>query len=46
VTYLWVGDRWRCLATVFDLYGRKIVGFALSDFPDSELTKNDFRHSM
>ena len=39
VTYLWVGDRWRYLATVLDLYGRKIVGFALSDSPDSELTK-------
>ena len=39
VTYLWVGDRWRYLATVLDLYGRKIVGFALSDSPDSALTK-------
>jgi putative transposase len=39
VTYLWVGDRWRYLATVLDLYSRKIVGFALSDSPDSELTK-------
>lgn len=38
VTYLWVGDRWRYLATVLDLYGRKIVGFALSDSPGSELT--------
>lgn len=39
VTYLWIGDRWIYLATVLDLYGRKIVGFALSDSPDSELTK-------
>jgi putative transposase len=39
VTYLWVGDRWRYLGTVLDLYSRKIVGFALSDSPDSELTK-------
>jgi putative transposase len=39
VTYLWVGDRWRYLATVLDLYSRKIAGFALSDSPDSELTK-------
>jgi len=39
VTYLWVGDRWRYLAVVLDLYSRKIVGFALSDSPDSELTK-------
>ena len=39
VTYLWIGSRWRYLATVLDLYSRKIVGFALSDSPDSELTK-------
>lgn len=39
VTYLWVGSRWRYLATVLDLYSRKIIGFALSDSPDSELTK-------
>lgn len=39
VTYLWVGNQWRYLATVLDLYSRKIVGFALSDSPDSELTK-------
>ena len=39
VTYLWVGDRWRYLAAVLDLYSRKIVGFAISDSPDSELTK-------
>ncbi|MFT5420928.1 MAG: putative transposase [Candidatus Endobugula sp.] len=39
VTYLWVGNRWRYLATVLDLYSRKIVGFALSNSPDSELTK-------
>jgi len=39
VTYLWTGDKWHYLATVLDLYGRKLVGFALSDSPDSELTK-------
>ncbi len=39
VTYLWIGDKWHYLATVLDLYGRKIVGFSLSDSPDSELTK-------
>lgn len=39
VTYLWVGNKWRYLATALDLYNRKIVGFALSDSPDSELTK-------
>ncbi len=39
VTYLWIGDRWLYLATVLDLYGRKIVGYALSFSPDCELTK-------
>ncbi len=39
VTYLWVGDQWYYLAAVLDLYGRKIVGFAMSDSPDSNLTK-------
>lgn len=38
VTYLWVGTHWLYLAAVLDLYSRKIVGFALSDSPDSALT--------
>jgi len=38
ITYLWVGDQWYYLAAVLDLYGRKIVGFAMSDSPDSNLT--------
>ena len=39
VTYIWVGNKWRYLAAVLDLYNRKIVGFAISDSPDSKLTK-------
>jgi len=39
VTYLWVGNKWQYLAAVLDLYSRKIVGFALSNSPDSKLTK-------
>lgn len=39
VTYLWTGEQWHYLAVVLDLYGRKVIGFALSDSPDSELTK-------
>ena len=38
VTYIWAGDQWLYLAAVMDLYSRKIVGWACSDSPDSELT--------
>lgn len=38
VTYIWAGERWVYLALVIDLYARRIVGWAYSDSPDSELT--------
>jgi putative transposase len=38
VTYIWAGTQWLYLAVVLDLYARKIVGWACSDSPDSELT--------
>ncbi len=38
VTYVWAGTQWLYLAVVMDLYARKIVGWACSDSPDSELT--------
>ena len=38
VTYIWTGKRWSYLAVVLDLYARKIVGWALSNSPDSQLT--------
>jgi putative transposase len=38
VTYIWAGDQWLYLAVVMDLYARKIVGWACSDSPDSNLT--------
>ena len=38
VTYIWAGEQWLYLAIVMDLYARKIVGWACSDSPDSELT--------
>jgi len=46
VTYLWTGDQWHYLATVLDLYGRKIIGFALSESPDSELTKKALENAF
>ena len=38
VTYLWAGTQWLYLAVVMDLCARKIIGWACSDSPDSELT--------
>ncbi|NOZ51821.1 MAG: DDE-type integrase/transposase/recombinase [Gammaproteobacteria bacterium] len=38
VTYIWAGTQWLYLAVVMDLYARRIVGWACSDSPDSELT--------
>ena len=39
VTYIWCGTHWLYLALVIDLFKRRIVGWALSDSPDSQLTK-------
>ena len=37
ITYLWVQGRWHYLAVVLDLYTRRVVGWALSEHPDSDL---------
>jgi putative transposase len=38
VTYIWTGNRWSYLAVVLDLFSRKVIGWAISNSPDSELT--------
>ena len=38
ITYIWAGSRWCYLATVIDLYARRIVGWAISEQPDATLT--------
>ena len=43
VTYIWSGSSWLYLAVVLDLYSRRVVGFATSKSPDSELTKKALR---
>ncbi len=43
VTYIWAGTQWLYLAVVMDLYARKIIGWAYSDSPDSELTSKALR---
>lgn len=46
VTYLWTGNCWSYLAVVLDLYGRRVIGYAVSDSPDSELTKRALRNAF
>lgn len=43
VTYIWAGGRWIYLAAVMDLYARRIVGWAMSNRPDSQLTARALR---
>jgi len=43
VTYIWTGKRWGYLAVVLDLFSRKVIGWAFSNNPDSELTKKALR---
>lgn len=38
VTYIWAGTEWVYLAVVLDLYSRRIVGWACSNSPNSDLT--------
>ena len=38
VTYVWCGNRWAYLAVVLDLFSRKVIGWAMSLSPDSQLT--------
>ncbi len=38
VTYIRIKGGWSYLAVVLDLYARRVVGFAVSDSPDSVLT--------
>lgn len=40
VTYIRTKQGWAYLAVVIDLYARNIVGFAMSNSPDSQLTSN------
>lgn len=38
VTYIRIKGGWRYLAVVLDLFARRIVGFSVSDSPDSALS--------
>ena len=37
ITYIWAGKCWCYLATVLDLYSRRVVGWAMSEHPDTSL---------
>ncbi len=37
ITYIWTGCKWSYLATVLDLYRRRVVGWAMSERPDASL---------
>jgi putative transposase len=39
ITYVWTGSAWSYLALVIDLYGRNVIGWSMSESPDTELTK-------
>lgn len=38
VTYIWLGQRWSYIAVVIDLFVQKVIGWAISNSPDSALT--------
>lgn len=40
ITYIWAQGRWYYLAVVIDLFARRVVGWSMSDTPDSKLVIN------
>ena len=45
ITYIWAGNRWCYLAVVLDLYSRRVIGWAMSDRPDTLLTIKALDHA-
>ena len=45
ITYIWSGSRWSYLAVVLDLYARRVVGWSISDKPDTTLTIKALEHA-
>jgi len=46
ITYIWTLTGWLYLAVVMDLCGRRIVGWAMSDSPDTDLVRRALRLSL
>lgn len=45
ITYIWTGKRWHYLAVVLDLYSRRVVGWAMSQSPNTDLTVKALDHA-
>jgi transposase InsO family protein len=46
ITYLKLGRKWRYLATVMDVYSRRIIGWSLSSERTTDLTLNALSHAL
>lgn len=46
MTYIWTDERWLYLATVMDLYSRKIVGYAMGSQIDAALACKAFQMAL
>lgn len=46
ITYIWTNEGWLYLATVIDLFSRKIVGYALGDHIDAQLACKAFKMAL
>ena len=45
ISYIWVGTHWSYLAVVLDLFARRVVGWALSNSPDADLSIKALDHA-
>jgi len=45
ISYIWAGTHWSYLAVVLDLFARRVVGWALSNSPDADLTIKALDHA-
>ena len=46
ITYLWTTAGWVYLAVMIDLFSRRVVGWAMSRSPDTELVSRAFGHAL
>jgi putative transposase len=37
ISYIWTGNKWSYLAVIIDLFARRVVGWAMSNKPDTDL---------